>query len=164
MFTATIALSAINTHWVKRILQQKNEEYAHLLVENLNHQVFLQFIIPVVLKYGKVQLREKSQYTRMDRVIRSTIHSFNVEMVNIYDLKNIISYSLDKDKIGKKEAGGEAYDKAIENTTTSSLVRTGNFFQLLLGVPSTTKIVTFAPLQAEKPLSSISGPAQGSAG
>jgi signal transduction histidine kinase len=161
MFTATIALSAINTHWVKRILQQKNEEYAHLLVENLNHQVFLQFIIPVVLKYGKVQLREKSQYTRMDRVIRSTIHSFNVEMVNIYDLKNIISYSLDKDKIGKQEAGGTAYDKAIENKFTSNLVRTGNFFQLLLGIPNTTRIVTFAPLRAEKPLSAISGPVLG---
>jgi len=161
MFTATIALSAINTHWVKRILQQKNEEYAHLLVENLNHQVFLQFIIPVVLKYGKVQLREKDQYTRMDRVIRSTIHSFNVEMVNIYDLKKIISYSLDKDKIGKQEPNGTAYDKAVENQFTSNLVQTGNFLQLLLGIPNTTKIVTFAPLRAEKPLSAISGPVLG---
>jgi len=161
MFTATIALSAINTHWVKRLLQQKNEEYAHLLVENLNHQVFLQFIIPVVLKYGKVQLREKDQYTRMDRVIRSTIHSFNVEMVNIYDLKNIISYSLDKDRIGKKQPSGTAYDKAIKNQSTSNLVRTGNFLQLLLGIPNTTKIVTFAPLRAEKPLSAISGPVLG---
>ena len=161
MFTATIALSAINTHWVKRILQQKNEEYAHLLVENLNHQVFLQFIIPVVLKYGKVQLREKEQYTRMDRVIRSTIHSFNVEMVNVYDLKNIISYSLDKDRIGKKQPTGTAYDKAVENQFTSNLVRTGNFLQLLLGIPNTSKIVTFAPLRAEKPLSAISGPVLG---
>lgn len=161
MFTATIALSAINTHWVKRILQQKNEEYAHLLVENLNHQIFMQFIIPVVLKYGKVQLREENQYTRMDRVIRSTIHSFNVEMVNIYDLKNIISYSLDKERIGKQEAGGAAYDRAIDNQSSSSLVRTGNFFQLFLGIPSTTRIVTFAPLRAEKPLSAISGPVLG---
>ncbi len=161
MFTATMALSAINTHWVKRILQQKNEEYAHLLVENLNHQIFLQFIIPVVLKYGKVQLRETNQYTRMDRVIRSTIHSFNVEMVNIYDLKNIISYSLDKERIGKQEVGGTAYERAVKNESSSSLVRTGNLFQLLLGIPRTTRIVTFAPLRAEKPLSAISGPVLG---
>ena len=161
MFTATMALSAINAHWAKRILQQKNEEYAHLLVENLNHQVFLQFIIPVVLKYGKVQLRKKEQYTRMDRVVRSTIHSFNVDMVNIYDLKNVISYSLDKDKIGIEEAGGTPYQKAVNNMSTSHLVRSGNFFEMLLGVPARTQLVTFAPLRAEKPLSAISGPVLG---
>lgn len=161
MFTATIVISAINSHWVKRILQQKSEEYAHLLVENLNHQIFLQFIIPVVLKYGKIKLREDHQFKRMDRVIKTTLHSFNVEMVNIYDMKNIISYSFNKDRIGTENAGKIGYEKALQNESTSKLVQSGNTLELLLGFPQKTKIVTFAPLKAEKPLSSMSGPILG---
>ncbi|SLM32198.1 Two-component hybrid sensor and response regulator histidine kinase (Ntr family) [Desulfamplus magnetovallimortis] len=161
MFAATIVMSAMNAHWVKSILQQKSEEYAHLLVENLNHQVFLQFIIPTVLKYGKIKLREQQQYERMERVVRTTLHSFNVEMVNIYDMKNTISYSFDKDKIGSKDENSKGYAQAIQNVSTSRLIQKGNPFEILMGFPHTTKIATFAPLRAEKPLSSISGPVLG---
>ncbi|MDY0219558.1 MAG: ATP-binding protein [Desulfobacterium sp.] len=161
MFAATIIITAINTHWVKTILQQKSEEYAHLLVENLNHQVFLQFIIPVVLKYGQIKLREEAQFKRMDQVVRTTLHSFNVEMVNIYDMNNIISYSFDKTRIGTKDAVGSGYANAVKNRSTSQLLRTGSALELFLGVSDETKIITFAPLRAEKPLSSISGPVLG---
>ena len=161
MFAATIIISAINTHWVRSILQQKSEEYAHLLVENLNHQVFLQFIIPVVLKYGQIKLREEAQYKRMDRVVKTTLHSFNVETVNIYDMNNIISYSYDKTRIGTRNAGGSGYENAVKSESTSRLVQKGSSLELLFGVPQHTKIVTFAPLRAEKPLSSIAGPVLG---
>ncbi|ACN14210.1 two-component hybrid sensor and response regulator histidine kinase (Ntr family) [Desulforapulum autotrophicum HRM2] len=161
MFAATIIISAINTHWVRTILQQKSEEYAQLLVENLNHQVFLQFIIPVVLKYGQIKLREEVQYKRMDQVVKTTLHSFNVEMVNLYDMNNIISYSFDTSRIGTKNAGGSGYDNAVKNISSSRLLQHGSPLELFFGVPAETKIVTFAPLKAEKPLSSISGPILG---
>lgn len=161
MFTATIVISAINAHWVKNLLQQKSEDYAHLLIENLNHQVFLQFIVPVVLKFGKIKLSEEAQYKRMDRVVKNTLHSFNVETVNIYDLNNIISYSLDKDRIGTRDAGGAGYQKAVNNISSSSVVQQGNLFELFLGFAHKTRIVTFAPLRAEKAVSSISGPVLG---
>ena len=72
------------------------------MIENLNHQVFLQFIIPVALKFGKIQLSDEKQYERMDKVVRSTLHSFKVDMVNIYDMENTISYSFDHTLIGKQ--------------------------------------------------------------
>jgi len=161
MFAATIVISAINAHWVRNILQEKSEEYAHLLVANLNHQVFLQFIIPAVLKYGKIKLREDAQYQRMDRVIKTTLHGFNVEMVNIYDMNNTIAYSFDHDKKGIKDAGGIGYKMALNNQTRSTLIQRGNFVELILGFPHHAKIITFAPLRAEKPLSSIPGPVLG---
>ncbi len=161
MFAGTIVIAAVNVHWVKNLLQQKNEDYAHLLIENLNHQVFLQFIIPVVLKYGKIRLREENQYKRMDRVVKNTVHSFNVEMVNIYDMKDIISYSLDKQKIGVKNTGGTGFKKAMKGKSTSTLVQQGNAIELFFGFPAETRLVTFAPLRAERPLSSISGPVLG---
>ena len=44
IFLVTLILTILNTHWVKAMQRQKSEDYAHALIENLNHQVFLQFI------------------------------------------------------------------------------------------------------------------------
>jgi two-component system sensor histidine kinase HydH len=41
------------------------------------------------------------------------------------------------------------------------LVQNGSFWEILLGIPKEIKIVTFAPIRAEKPLSPISGPVLG---
>ncbi len=155
MFVATIAIYAINAHWVKKILREKNEEYAYLLVENLNHQIFLRFFLPVALKYKKIRLRDENQYKMIDDVVKATLHGFNVETVNIYDLNNVISYSFDPEKIGLKNAGGENYKKALDQKSTSYLIKKGNFIQLLFGFPSETRIVTFAPLKMEKPLTKL---------
>jgi signal transduction histidine kinase len=141
--------------------QKKSEEYAHLLIENLNHQVFLQFIIPVALKFGKIQLSDKKQFERMDKVVRSTLHSFKIDMVNIYDINNTISYSFDPSVIGKKDAGGKGYQNALSGESTSKLFQKGNWFEILLGFSQHSKLITFAPLRAEQPLSRISGPVLG---
>jgi signal transduction histidine kinase len=115
----------------------------------------------VVLKYGKIQLRNKEQFELLDKVVRSTLHSFQVKMVNIYDMDNTLSYSFDQKLIGKKEVGGTAYQKALSGRFTSELVQKGSFLEILMGIPKEAKIVTVAPLRAEKPLSRISGPILG---
>jgi len=162
MFSATIIISALNAHWVRNILLEKSEEYASLLVENLNHQVISRFMLPILRKHGAIRLREKEQFLLMDKVVRSTLHGFNVEMVTIYDEKNIISYSFDKDKIGQKNAGGVHYEKAMKKETTSRLLQQGNFLEILFWFPEKTKIVTFAPLRSEKLISPVfAGPVLG---
>jgi len=150
MFTATIVISALNAHWVRNILLEKSKEYASLLVENLNHQIIYRFMLPALVQYGEIRLREKKQFLLMDQVVRSTLHSFNVEMVTIYDEKNIISYSFDHDRIGQKNAGGVHYEKAMKKQATSRLLQQGSFLELLFWFPEKTKIITFAPLRAEK--------------
>ncbi len=139
----------------------KSEDYALLLIENLNHQVFMQFLLPVGLKYGKIELRNQDQYERMDSVVRSTLHSFNVEMVNIYSMKDLVAYSFSKELIGLENLGGSSYRTALEGKVTSKLIQQGSFWELFLGVPKEIKIVTFAPLRAEKPLSPVAGPVLG---
>ncbi len=161
IFIGTLLLSLFNTHLARTMQQKKSEEYAHLLIENLNHQVFLQFIIPVALKFGKIQLSNKKQFERMDKVVRSTLHSFKIDMVNIYDINNTISYSFDPSVIGKKDAGGKGYQDALSGKSTSKLFQRGNWFEILLGFSQHGKLITFAPLRAEQPLSRISGPVLG---
>lgn len=60
----------------------------------------------MVFKHGEIKLREPSQYQLLDTVVKNTLHSFHVDMVNIYATDNVIAYSLDKAQIGKKNAGG----------------------------------------------------------
>ena len=161
IFIGTLVLSLFNTHWAKTMQQQKSEDYASLLIENLNHQVFLQFIIPVVLKFGKIQLSDQKQFEWMDKVVRSTLHSFKVDMVNIYDMENTISYSFDHSVIGKEKSGGKGYEDAILGKSTSNLIQSGSWFRILLGIPQDSRLITIAPLRAEQPLSRISGPVLG---
>jgi two-component system sensor histidine kinase HydH len=161
IFVGTIILSMLNTHWVRRMQYEKSEEYALLLIENLNHQVFLQFILPVGLKYGKIELSNNEQFERMDNVVKSTLHSFKVEMVNIYGMTDQIAYSFSKDLVGIKNLGGTSYMQAVSGKATSKLIQKGSFWEIFLGFPKEIRIVTFAPLRAEKPLSRISGPVLG---
>ncbi len=160
MFTATIVISALNAHWVRNILLEKSKEYDQLLVENLNHQIISRCLVPILIKFGEIKLREKEQFLLMDKVVRSTLHSFHVEMVTIYDETNIISYSFDQSRIGKENAGGVHYEKAMKEEATSRLIQQGNFFELMFWTPQETKIVSFSPLRAPKtPSDEFSGPA-----
>ncbi len=156
-----IVISVVNIHWVRAMEKSKSAEFASLLVENLNHQVFYQFIFPVVLKYGKIQLREKEQFDHLDKLVKNTLHSFKVDMVNIYDMKNMISYSFDQNLVGTKNPESQGYKDSLEGKSSSKVIYSGNYFENLMGNPQEIKMVTFAPLRAEQPLSNISGPVLG---
>ncbi|MCG8567494.1 MAG: ATP-binding protein [Desulfobacterales bacterium] len=151
MLTATIVIAALNAHWVRNILLEKSKEYNTLLVENLNHQIFLRFVAPVAFQHGEIKLREKKQHKLLDTVIKSTLHSFHVEMVNIYGTDNIIGYSFESKRIGEENAGGVNYEKAMKGEPTTKLIQKGSFLELLFWFPQETKIITFAPLMQEMP-------------
>ena len=161
IFLGTIVLSMLNIHWARDMQRKKSEDYALLLVENLNHQIFLQFVIPVVHIYGKIQTGNKKQYERLDKIVRSTLHSFKVDTVRIYSMNNKVSYSFDKQLVGQTDLGGTGYFKARGGQAVFRQIQRGNFFEILLGIPKEIKIITFAPLRAEKPLSRLSGPVLG---
>ncbi|MCP4745852.1 MAG: two-component sensor histidine kinase [Desulfobacteraceae bacterium] len=158
IFIFTIVLSMLTTHWIRSMQYTKSEDYAHLLIENLNHQVFMQFFLPIGLKYGKIELRNQKQFELMDKVVRSAMHSFNVEIVNIYGLRDIIAYSFSKEIVGLENFGGVGHMAALEGQPSSKLIQKGAFWELFLGVPKEIKIITFAPLRAEKLLTPATGP------
>jgi two-component system, NtrC family, sensor histidine kinase HydH len=161
IFIGALVLSFLNIHWARAMQLKKSEEYALVLVENLNHQVFLQFIIPVVLKFGKIELSNPDQFERMDTIVRSTLHSFKVDMVTIYDTNNTISYSFDKQLVGRKNMGGTGFEYALSGTPTSTLVQRGNFWEIPMGFPKESRLTTFAPIRAERQFLRISGPVLG---
>ncbi len=161
IFLGTTVLSMLNIHWARTMQRKKSEDYALLLIENLNHQIFLQFVLPAAHLYGKIQTGNREQFERLDKVVRSTLHSFKVDMVNIYGMDNKVSYSFDQELVGREGLGGTGYFKALTGQAVFRQIQRGNFFEILLGIPKEIKITTFAPLRAEKPLSRLSGPVLG---
>lgn len=155
IFAGTVFLSVVITHRAKTMLLQKSEAYALLLANNLNHQIFLQFLIPAAIRYGKIQLRDPIQAELMDKVVRGTIHGFNVDNVTVYGTDNIISYSFDKKLVGNAVPPGIEYRLALTGNSSSKLVQRGPFWAILLGVPEESKLKTFAPLFAEEPMATV---------
>src|SRR4030042_3649535 len=91
IFLGTLLLSFFNTRWARNMQIKKSEDYALLLIDSLNDQIFTQFIIPAALKFGKIQLRDKAQFEWMDKVVRRTLYSFKGAMGPIYAMNNVIS-------------------------------------------------------------------------
>ncbi|MDY0042136.1 MAG: hypothetical protein RBS57_17630, partial [Desulforhabdus sp.] len=46
---STVLLSSFISQRAKAILLQKSEQYARLLAENINHQVFFEFTLPTLI-------------------------------------------------------------------------------------------------------------------
>lgn len=159
----TLVLSIVIARRAETVLIRKSEDYALLMAENLNHQVFIQFIIPAALQFGQViELRNKVLFERLDQVVRNTLHSFSVEEVNIFARKkNVVFYSFDKKLVGEEGLGGKDYRRALLGNSSSRLIRSGGFWRMLIGVPKESKLLTYVPLRAEKPLSNIEGPILG---
>lgn len=119
--------SVVISRQAKDILMQSYENYARLLGQNLDHQVFQNFVLPVTGRYGMVRLREQKQYEWMDRIVRNTIHSFKIDLVNIYDIgKGVIAYSTDSRLLGKMAHQSLGYKRAVVGETTSGLISEGD--------------------------------------
>ncbi len=154
IFTSLIVLSLFISTGAKKVLLQKSEEYAQLVADNLNHQVFFQFTLPVVLKEGRIQLREERQYRQLDTVVKNTIHGFDIERVVIYDTEGIVTYSTDRKMVGKKNKNlGEKFKNALKGNMASKLISRGGTF-LGLELPwlgGERKLITYNPMWVEQP-------------
>ncbi len=116
-------LSVVISQQAKDILMRSYENYALLLGENLNHQVYQNFVMPVLRRYGRITLREKEQTEWMDRIVRNTIHSFKIDVVNVYDISNgVVAYSTDPRLLGKSAQETLGYRKAVQGERFSGLL------------------------------------------
>lgn len=148
----TIALSLILSNYAKKFLLERSEAYALVLAENLNHQVFTQFVIPTILRYGKIGLRNQDQYELLDKIVKNTVHGLNVEAVTIFDSQeNVISYSTISDLRGKKDVGGAEYRLALKGKNNSVLESNGSLLHLLPGGDIIfCRLKTYIPFRQER--------------
>jgi two-component system sensor histidine kinase HydH len=161
MLIFTVSLTLLITQRSKEALLKKSEAFAVLLAENLNHQVFFNFVLPIALQRKEVRLRDPQQFRRLDIIVRNTIYSFKIEKVNMYDPLNIVAYSTEQSLVGKKDLGGTDFKKAMTGKYASRFVSEAVLLKIRpgRGAPS-RKLITTIPFRVEptsKPDSQILG-------
>ncbi len=146
--------SVVISQKAKETLLKSYEQSAMTVGENLNHQVFQNFVIPVINQFGKIKLSDEEQYLLMDRVVRNTIHGFNVELVNVYSIgQGVIAYSTNPQLIGVKVDETEGYQKAIKGEPSSGLLApsTDIWGFELERIGGDRKLRTYIPLRGSNP-------------
>lgn len=156
IIASSLGLSVFLAKHADETLLEKQKEFALLQAENLNHQIYRRFILPTLIGYGRIGLKNKEQMDRLDQVVRSTVHSFKVNEVRIYDPDLIVSYSTDTEIIGKEDLGGEFIKQVLKSgkpryefiSKKSTLALIFDFHMR----PGTMQLKIVYPLRSEKSL------------
>lgn len=150
----TMALSWLISNHARQVLLERSEAYALVVTENLSYQVFQQFVVPTVLHYGKIALRNPEQAQLLDAVVRNATHGMQITTVTIYDSReNIVSYSTNDELVGKRDRGGKEYHRALEGQSSSRLVTQGGVWRAFPGVsPASSQLHTYIPFIQYTPL------------
>jgi len=155
----SLLLSLFISKYAEQTLLEKQEAFALLLAENVSHQMFTRFVIPTVLKFGAIRLRNEDQANAMDKVVRSTIHSFHVSSLRIYDHEGNITFSLNKDEVGGKGNADYMVKKTWETEDFSAEIlskisKVASLFRLSLD-PGSMVLRAYYPLRVERSLTDM---------
>jgi signal transduction histidine kinase len=155
----SLLLSVFISKYAEQTLLEKQEQFGLLLAENVSHQVFTRFVLPTVMRYGAIKLRNETQANVLDEVVRSTIHSFHVSSLRIYDADGVITYSLNKEEIGSK--GGALYmithtwqTAEFSAEILAKVSKMASLFRLDLK-PGSLMLRAYYPLRAERSLTDV---------
>jgi len=149
-------LSIVIANYARQTLLKKQQEFALLLAENLNHQIFQRFTLPTILRFRRIELQNEEQYEQMDKVVRSTIHGQHVMELRVYDFDRVISFSLDKEVVGRDDLAGNAVRQSLrdERHGFETISRAPPFWAMfdLDMEPESVVMRTVYPLRAERSL------------
>jgi hypothetical protein len=116
----SLALSFFISSSVRETLMRGQVDFARLLAENLNSQIFRRFALPTILANGRISLRQPTQYERLDNVVKSVIEGLPVEKLRIYDFSHLVAYSTKKDEIGKTGVAPANLEDVLEGHAAKS--------------------------------------------
>lgn len=163
ILVASLVLSWIISNNARNVLLERSEAYSELFADNLNRQVFLQFVLPTVVRYGRIALSEKNQHERLDQIVNNITRGMHIDSVTIFDSReNIIAYSTRAELMGKQDMGGLEYRKALEGENSTILISGGSLLSLLPGMPKVyCTLKTYVPFRQENRLGERTGDIMG---
>lgn len=160
---ASFALSWVIAGNAKNVLLQRSEAYSRLFADYLNRQVFLQFVLPTVVRYGRIALSDNEQYERLDKIVGNITRGMRIDSVTIFEPRqNRIAYSTVAELMGKRDMGGLEYQKALKGENNSVLISGGSLFSLLPGAETIfCTLKTYVPFRQENRLGEHTGEIMG---
>lgn len=159
---AVILLSALALTWVisnyaTNILLERSKSYTLVLAENLGDQVFQQFVFPLSIQGREIALQDPRQFQKLDSIVKSATQGTKTHSVTIFSKKdNVVSYSTNRDIVGKAGLGGEEYEQALQGETSSILWRRGSMLNLVPGNDEVScRLSTTIPLMKGEPFARV---------
>ena len=148
----TLFLSWIISNHARDVMLKQSEEYSLLIAENLNQQVFRRFVLPAVVRYGRIALRNPEQFDYLDRIVTGLVQGLAIDSVTIYDSsENIISYSTVSEMVGVKGKGGVEYEIALDGVANSKFIYSGSILSLLSAKANVScQLKTYIPFRQVK--------------
>jgi signal transduction histidine kinase len=135
----SLGISAVITNSARESLLTKQTDFALLLAENLNHQIYRRFTLPTVLAFGRIALRQPTQYERLDQIVLSVIHGWQLKSLRIYDPSFTVAYSIDKEELGNDSLASAAVRNALQGGTPE--------FEIISAIPMWKALFMLAALE-----------------
>lgn len=157
---SSLAISVIIANSARDTLLEKQKDYALLMAENLNHQIYQRYALPLVIGgRGLSLLDQTTKFEPLDEIIPPLLHGLRVYDLRIYAYNSVITYALDADLIGGKnlatpEVAGVRRTDVPEYTIESQIPFWKALFMFTLPPGSFTLRTTY-PLRLETRLLSF---------
>lgn len=116
----SLALSYFISSSARETLLTRQEDFARVLVQNLNSQIFRRFALPTLMANGRIALRQPTQFERLDQVVRSVIEGLPLDGVRIYDFSRLVAYSTDKSELGRAGVAPASLDDVLRGRAVKS--------------------------------------------
>jgi two-component system sensor histidine kinase HydH len=94
-------------------LLKSAENYARLLAENLNYNIFVGFYAPLKASGVPMDLRKWDQFGSLDSLIKDFTYGLKIQRIKVIDLQRKIVYSTQYDLIGKYEPKNSPLEKSL---------------------------------------------------
>lgn len=145
-------LSVIIADSARRTLLEKQKEFALLLAENLNQQIYRRFTLPTLIGVGYIALSEESQYQRLQSVIEWSTHGLHVNEIRIYGDDRRVSFSTNREMVGHENLAGERVERAFNGEHSFTILSKINpFWAIFTDIkPGSVILETVYPLRDER--------------
>ncbi len=115
IFASSLFLAFFIGNSARETLLIRQQNYSLLLGGNLNHQIARRFVIPTIMAFGRIALRQPMQYRLLDEVVSDTIRGLHVKSLRIYGADKVVNYSLDKAELGRADSVPPSMSTALES-------------------------------------------------
>lgn len=118
ILACNIVLSALITNQARDILLQKQQDFALLLAQSADYQIYRRYSIPLALGSRSLVLSDRApQFEPLEQVLTSVLQGANVDSVRIYSYDSTIAYSTFPSEIGKRNLTPEAVERVRNDET-----------------------------------------------
>lgn len=162
ILASSLALGFFIGNTARETLLIRQQDYSLLVGGNLNHQITRRFVVPTMVAFGRIALRQPLQYRLLDEVVRDTVRGLNIKSLRIYGADKLVNYSLDRHELGKGDlvppsmtAAKDSGRPVFEKLASMSLLKA----MFMPNLPPSSFLLRMSfPLSVRLPSSSHSDP------